>query len=73
MTRHLDYFVAYLFQCSLLLYKAGNMTAEKLKVDPGLTVTEDVINSKRQISTVEHEAFIEEVTDMNNLIVYETN
>ena len=26
------------------LYKAGNMTAEDLKVDPGLTVTQDIIN-----------------------------
>ena len=40
------------------------MTAEELKVDPGLTVTQHVINSKCQISTVEHQAFIEGVTNI---------
>ena len=36
------------------VYKAGNMTAEELKVDQGLTVTQDIINLKCQILTVEH-------------------
>ena len=46
------------------IYKADNMTAEELKVDPGLTVTQDIINSKRQITIVKHQAFIVGVTNV---------
>ena len=46
------------------VYKAGNMTAEELKVDPWLTVTQEVVNMKQQIDTVEHKAFIEVVTNI---------
>ena len=40
------------------------MTAEGLKVDPGLTVTQDFVNLKCQIDTVVHKAFIEGVTNI---------
>ena len=46
------------------IYRADNMSAEELKVDPGLTVTQDIINSKRQITMVEHQAFIHGVTNV---------
>ena len=39
------------------LYKAWNITAEELKINPGLTVTQEIVNSK-------HKAFIEGVTNI---------
>ena len=39
------------------------MSVEELKVDPGLTVTQDIINSKCQITLVEHQVFIQNVME----------
>ena len=39
------------------------MTAAELNVDPGLTITQDVINSWRQITLSQHQLFVEGVTN----------
>ena len=41
------------------------MSAEELKIEPGLTITQEIVNSKRQMDTVEHKAFIEGVTSIS--------
>ena len=40
------------------------MLTEKLKIESGLIVNQDIVNSKRQIDTVKHKAFIEGVTNI---------
>ena len=47
------------------LYKAGNISAEELKREPGLTVCQDIVNAKRQIDAVEHKAFLEGVINIS--------
>ena len=37
------------------------MLAEELKINLGLTVTQDIVNSKQNIDTIEHKTFIEGV------------
>ena len=39
------------------------MTAAELKVDPGLTTTQDVINSWHQIRLSQHQLYVEGVTN----------
>ena len=45
------------------MHKAEGMTAAELKVDPGLTTTQDVINSWCQITLSQHQLFVEGVTN----------
>ena len=45
------------------MHKAEGMTAAELKVDPGLTTTQDVINSWHQITLSQHQLFVEGVTN----------
>ena len=40
------------------------MAATELKVDPGLTITQDVINSWHQIMLIQHQLFIESVKNV---------
>ena len=40
------------------------MTAAKLKVDPGLTITQDIINSWYQITLTQHQEFVLGVTNV---------
>ena len=47
------------------LFKAGKMSTEELKREPGLTVCQDIIRAKRQINTVEHKAFLEGITSLS--------
>ena len=41
------------------------MTAAELKIDPGLTITQDIINSRYQITLVEHQTFIQGVMNVS--------
>ena len=45
------------------IHKAEGITAAELKVDPGLTITQDVINSWHQITLSQHQLFVEGVTN----------
>ena len=45
------------------MYNAEGMNAAELKVDPGLTTTQDVVNSWRQITLSQHQLFVEGVTN----------
>ena len=45
------------------MQKAKGMTAAELKVDSGLTTTQDVINSWCQITLSQHQLFVEGVTN----------
>ena len=47
------------------MHKAEGMTAAELKVDPGLTTTQEVINSWCQIRLSQHQLFLEGVTNMS--------
>ena len=44
--------MAQLCKFLVAVYKADNMSAEELKVNPGLTLTQDIINSRHQITTL---------------------
>ena len=46
------------------IYKAEGMTAAELKVNPGLTITQDIINSWRQITLTQHQEFVLGVTNV---------
>ena len=41
------------------------MTAAELKINPGLTITQDIINSRCQITLVEHQTFIQGLTNIS--------
>ena len=43
-------------------YKAEGMSDAELKVDPGLTTTQEIINSWHQITMTLHQEFVLEMT-----------
>ena len=45
-------------------YKAEGMSDDELKVDPGLTTTQEIINSLHQITKILHQEFVLEVTNV---------
>ena len=45
-------------------YKAEGMSDAELKVDPGLTTTQEIINSWRQITQKLHQEFVLEMTQV---------
>ena len=57
LTNHLSKFL-------VSIYKAEGMTAAELKVNPGLTITQDIINSWCQITLTQHQEFVLGVTNV---------
>ena len=46
-------------------YRADTHQAEELKIDPGLSITQDVVNTWRQITTNVYPKFMADVSGMN--------
>ena len=46
-------------------YRADTHQAEELKIDPGLSITQDVVNTWRQITTNVYPKFVADVSGMN--------
>ena len=46
-------------------YRANTHQAEELKIDPGLSITQDVVNTWRQITTNVYPKFVADVSGMN--------
>ena len=46
-------------------YRADTHQAEELKIDLGLSITQDVVNTWRQITTNVYPKFVADMSDMN--------
>ena len=49
----------------IAIYKVGTMTNEELKVEPGLSNTQDVVTCWKQIITKLHPEFVNETTEFS--------